>query len=167
MFTPTPPQDPDRALGILRCEPRGYLDVVLVCNRYTGVMTHWWDDHTTLHAASGPCEPCSGGQSPRWQGFIVVQSVDSGQFRLLQFTPPVARVFDSHQNDNGRLVGVVARLRREGTERNSPLFAKLTGFEEDRDAFSAEQLDAAVAKLFRSSFPLFDKAKSKIGCLPV
>jgi len=166
MFTPTPPENPHHALSILRCSPRGHLDTVLVCDRYTGVMTHWWDDHTTLHAAAGPCEACDGGQSPRWQGFIIVQAMDSGQFRLLQFTPPVARVFDSHRTNNGRLAGVVARLHREGTERNSPLFAKLVGYEEDRDVFSSEQLDSAVAKLFRSSFPLFDKARSQIGCLP-
>lgn len=166
MFTPQPPSDPHHALSILRCSPRGYLDAVLVCDQYTGVMTHWWDDHTVLHASSGPCEPCSGGQSPRWQGFIIVESVESGQFRLLQFTPPVARVFNSHREHDGRLSGVVARLHREGRERNSPLFAKLVGYRDDRNVFSSEQLDAAVAKLFRSSFPLFDQAASGIGRLP-
>lgn len=166
MFTPTPPPEPHHALSILRCTARGHLEVRLSCQAYTGVMTHWWDDHTILHPPSGPCEACSNGQSPRWQGFIIVESMDSGQFRLLQFTPPVARVFDSHRSDGGRLSGLVARLHRDGTERNSPLFARLTKIERHDPKFSAEQLDAAVAKLFRSSFPLFDVARSKVGCLP-
>lgn len=166
MFTPTPPEESLHALSILRCTHRGHLEVRLSCQAYTGVMTHWWDDHTVLHPQHGPCEPCCGGQSPRWQGFIIVESIESGQFRLLQFTPPVARVFDSHRSDGGRLSGIVARLHREGTERNSPLFARLMSIAPQEAKFSAEQLESAVAKLFRSNFPLFDTARSKVGCLP-
>lgn len=167
MFTPTPPAEPQVSLRVLRCEAAKQLDVILCCRLYTGVMTHWIEDSTTLHAVKGPCEGCDAKQTPRWQGYIIVQSQESGLHRLLQFTPPVARTLDILVTGDAGLAGAMIRLRREGTNRNSPLYCDPKGFTSDHQTFPFEALQEAVSKLFRQDFPLFEAAKRGIGRLPL
>jgi len=167
MFTPTPPAEPQFCLRVLRCEATKQLDVILCCRLYTGVMTHWLDNCTTLHAEKGPCEGCDAHQTPRWQGYIIVQSMESGLHRLLQFTPPVARTLDILVTGDSGLAGAMIRLRREGTSRNSPLYAAPKGFTSDHQTFPFEALQEAVSKLFRQDFPLFEAMKRNIGRLPL
>lgn len=167
MFTPTPPTTKLCALPILRCTGAGTLDAILVCHSYTGVLTHWIGEETTLHTQSGPCAGCDANQAPRWQGFVIVQSTQSGTHRLLQFTPPVAKTLDGYQRKQYGLSGLTVRLTRAGRERNSPLCAEITDRVQLTPHFSVEQLEEAVSRLFRSNFPLFDALKKSIGCLPV
>lgn len=167
MFTPLPPTVKLCALPILRCSGSGTLDAILVCHRYTGVLTHWMNEETTLHIDSGPCAGCDANQRPRWQGFIIVQSTQSGTHRLLQFTPPVATVLNKYSRDDTGVCGLTVRLTREGRERNSPLRAEIIERATVTPHFSVEQLEEAVSRLFRTNFPLFDALKKSIGCLPV
>ena len=167
MFTPTPPAEPQVSLRVLRCEAAKQLDVILCCRLYTGVMTHWIEDSTTLHAVKGPCEGCDAKQTPRWQGYIIVQSQESGLHRLLQFTPPVARTLDILVKGDAGLAGAMIRLRREGTNRNSPLYCDPKGFTSDHQTFPFEALQEAVSKLFRQDFLLFKALKRNIGRLPL
>lgn len=166
MFTPDPPVDALCALPILRCAPNVHLDCILVCDQFTGVLTHYLKEETALHTIEGPCLGCDAGQAPRWQGFIIVAGTSSGYHRLLQFTPPVARVFKKHRSTVGSLAGVVARLRRAGSERNSPLHAEVTDYTKQEAHFSFEQLQMAVSRLFRHNYPLFEAARATVGSLP-
>jgi len=167
MFTPAPPAETQVCLRVLRCDAFSHLDVI-VCNaRYVGVMTHWIDGTTILHSLAGTCEGCDARQSPRWQGYLIVQSMESGLHRLLQFTPPVAHTLDAHQNAGHDLAGAVVRLKREGKNRNSPLYARVMSKADHFQQFEFARLQEAVAKLFRQDFPLFEAARKDIGCLPV
>jgi len=167
MFTHSPPDQDIVALPILRCVPNGHLDVILSCRLFTGVMTHWVNNATTLHAGVGRCEGCSINQAPRWQGFIIVRSPDSGMSRLFQFTPPVARVLESHKDSGDGLLGLVVRVKRLGKNDNSPLHASVIDYADHADEFAFADLQKAVARLFRSNFHPLDAARKSIGSLPV
>lgn len=166
MFTPTPPEESLCALPIIRCLGRGYLDVIVVTEKYTGVMTHWIDDATALHTTVVACPGCEANQAPRWQGFAIVQSTESGYHRLLQFTPPVARVLDAHRAKSDSLCGVTARLHRSGSNRNSPLHAEVIDYAEDKPHFSHKQLEEAVARLFRAVGPIFGTSSAALRRSP-
>ncbi len=166
MFTPTPPTDALCALPIIRCHSRGHLIVVFVCPAYTGVLTHWIDGETMLHRADGPCEGCDSNQAPRWQGFIIVAHEDGGRHRLLQFTPPVARVLDRQPVNAHGLSGTVVKLQRDGKERNSPLNCQIVEVKNQYAVFDTTQLELAVARLFRAKGPVFESLRGDIGRLP-
>ncbi len=166
MFTPSPPTDRLCALPIIRRHSRGHLIVVLVCAEYTGVLTHWIDGETMLHRADGPCEGCDANQAPRWQGFIIVAHAEGGRHRLLQFTPPVARVLDQQPANAHGLSGTVAKLQRDGRERNSPLICDIVEVKNQFAHFDTTQLELAVARLFRAKGPIFESLRGDIGRLP-
>jgi len=166
MFTPSPPTEALCSLPIIRCHSRGHLIVVMVCPDYTGVLTHWIDGETQLHRADGPCEGCDANQAPRWQGFIIVEARDGGRHRLLQFTPPVARVLDRQPQNAHGLSGTVAKLQRDGRNRNSPLHCEIVEVKSQYARFDTHQLEEAVARLFRSKGPIFESLRSDIGRLP-
>jgi len=166
MFTPLPPTEELCSLPIIRCHSRGHLIVVIVCPQYTGVLTHWIDGETQLHRADGPCEGCDANQAPRWQGFVIVEAVDGDRHRLLQFTPPVARVLDRQPTKTHGLSGVVAKLQRDGGNRNSPLNCQIVDVHDVEPRFDMRQLEMAVARLFRSKGPIFESLRADIGRLP-
>jgi len=148
MFTNSPPTDHTLPLPIVRAKPNEPLEAI-VCNReFVGVETHYIGGRTILHSNEEGCIGCRDNMTPRWQGYVIVQSTRAKRFAVLQFTPIVGHTLSRAAGGANGLLGVMIRIRRLGNRINSPLECEITGYESEANEFPVYRLESIVRKLF-------------------
>jgi len=151
MFNNSPPVDQSMALPVVRCKPGKPLHIAFAVKWFRGVKTHHLH-RTTMVCQGGPsCPGCTENMAPRWQGYIIVSSMQSDSFALLQFTPGVARYLEQHVPQSGGLVGRTGTFSRTGTRPNSPLAFSLSAVRVDVKEWSFIQLETFVVRLLGAS----------------
>lgn len=147
-FVNEPETDQTLPLPMLRARPNQPLDCICATQSYVGLNTHYLGGRTIDCSGEPECLGCCANMLPRWQGYIIVQSVKDKRHAVLQFTPFVAGVLSQTNWAGSGLLGTVIRLTRLGPRVNSPLECKVTGFSEDVKEYSVYRLTQLIEQLF-------------------
>jgi len=153
MFKNDPPANPVLPLQLVRARPKQPLDCILCNEGYVGLDTHYLGGATRACLNPNDCPGCQVGMSPRWQGYVVVESKQLKRFALLQFTPIVGLTLTRSISRATGLLGVCIRLTRLGPRLNSPLACEITGYQPEVTAWSKYRLEQTVRALFPESWP--------------
>lgn len=149
IWTPDPPADNGQPpLPVFRVKPGRPLTCVIMCARWCGVMTHYFNNQTIVHRETD-CPACDRNWAPIWQGFLVVGSRDQKTMMLLQITHNGAKSLAAFEHPNRRFMGCIVVWSRLGRRTNSPLHAQCIGWETVKHEWSEDRLGACVARLLR------------------
>ncbi len=143
-----PPEDSARyVFPVVRAKPDAPLRVVLTCQKWCSVNVHWTGKRNALCPGSLFCDICRESL-PVWQGWILCESLASGNSGLVQFTPNCIEEFLRITKQDPDLCGRLATFGRVGKRVNSPLKVSFHGKRKPNRPQSFETLQRAVERVF-------------------
>jgi len=156
MFTNDPTTDCSPSLPIVRTKAGQRLRVILIAPEWRGVNTHYWGGHTVVCPGERKCPACMVNQVKRWQGFIPISNFEQQRFAILQFTPMVLPALRRTTGGSRGPLGLLCCFVRHGSRPNSPLGVTVEGRVDVKEAWTVEQLEHILRRIFEMKDPNFD-----------
>lgn len=125
-WAPTPAADRVKHVPIISPRPHQTLYMVITTEQVMGVETHWIEQRTTpCMQEVGDCRGCTAGLAKRWKGYLGGADLSTGRLGIIEVTLGAWEHCPRLQERDKSLRGLIAKLYRRGTKRNSPAFIEL------------------------------------------
>lgn len=126
-----------------------------------GVDSHF-GNRATFHCVGEEfCERCKVGDAPRYQGYLLGQSIDERHMCICHVTAAAALELKPHLATRRGLLGARIVLTRMSPAANGPVGATLFGWDDEVTEIPMAELGAIVNAIYRikiekSTDPTFD-----------
>lgn len=155
-----PPAPPRPAPRVVRVTTGEVLTATIVSRACEVRWCHYGPDkagqppHSVGCKRPHPCEWCTGGVNPYWQGFLAVQLGTSEEQVCLAVTANTAYRLDSWRKIDLGFRGLVIRLRRVGMRANSPVYPERLHCIDPATMPDAIDLSVSIARLLGNPDPV-------------
>lgn len=134
---------------LLRPRPGCPLRFVSRSKHLVGVDTHYGSNGTFICPGEDDCPSCRKGEPPRYQGYLLGESIVNNKIAIIHLTAAAAEEVWSLEIASDGLVGARFVLERSGPKQNSPVNAIHFGWDEAVDALSQHLLVECLVRLYR------------------
>lgn len=105
---------------LMRCGPKGFRNAVILSHDILGCYTHYWCRRTIPCRKEG-CPACEKGYSPRWHGWVFVQSKLTANKVIFEFTAGGSGGLDKYFREHRTLRAAQINAWREPAKPNGRL----------------------------------------------
>lgn len=162
MFTQYPPGERIQPFQIIRPKPGKPITCVAACERWSGVVVHWYAERRYRCLGEHKCKPCQSGNEKRWQGFIPCMLTDDPHFYLLGFTDPCCDILATCLDRRLGCLGTKLVTARMGMADNSPQTMRIYSYNNDVKSVSVKALDHMLKRIFSRTLPVDEPVRKEV-----
>lgn len=122
---------------------------VSLCRKYFGFDTHYGSAGTFYCPNDDSCVACRSGAQQRWNGYLIGKSQINEDRAIICLTAAAACDLLTSVDGPRGLWGARITLVRDGAMENSPVAAKVTGWEEECPLVTSDKLVEIIQTLYR------------------
>ena len=129
-----PSKDAGRIIyPLMRCGAKPFQGAVILSHDILGCYTHYWC-RRTIPCRKDNCPACDQGYSPRWHGWVFVQSQKTANKAIFEFTAGASANVDKYFREHRTLRGGIINAWREPARINGRLVIQVIKGTRDPDS---------------------------------